>query len=182
MKSIGFLFVPFSSRLSQQKSVIERVAQGYGCRDVALQMRNNAGHDLYAGISQGNVASYGQCYADYAVQVGQTWRSVEVNDGERKRGHPNILVANLQYAGIQSINNLGHAFALGLKARFSRSLRAFVNAWRAAHVRSFHDVTCESLTMMHSLRQPPNQRGDCDHSYADNRSLANPADVHEIAS
>lgn len=41
------------------------------------------------------------------------------------------IASNGSYAGLASgLNIISHSFPLGLKARFGRSCRAFVNAWR----------------------------------------------------
>lgn len=117
----------------EKNSAVERLPQSYSCGNAALQMCNYAANGLNAAIFHGDVAGYNQCNSNYPVQVGQSRSVIEVNHWEGYRGHLNIGYADLQYASIKSINNLSHGrHTLLLKARFGRSWRAFVNAWRAA--------------------------------------------------
>lgn len=52
----------------------------------------------------------------------------------------------------------------------------------AARERAFDGVTYESLTVMHSPPQAPNDRDDQDHAHGDDGTPADPVDAHEAAS
>jgi hypothetical protein len=119
--------------LSQQQRAVDGVSQGYRCGNIAFQGGYDARNSSCAFSPYGNDRAYGQANSDYAVQVGHTGRMLEIGNWEGYRGHLNILASQSNYAGIQSVNDLSHgSYTLSLKARFGRSCRAFVNAWRAS--------------------------------------------------
>lgn len=117
-------------RRSKQQRIIDPVSQSNSGGNAALQMGYNACNIGHSIVAQGYISGGDQGYADYPIHAGNARNAIEVDYGKLYRGHLNIPVAHLQYATIQSVNNLGHPFTLGLKARFGRSIRAFVNAWR----------------------------------------------------
>lgn len=120
-------------RLRKQQCVADCVSQGNSCRNIAFQHGDNSSHGFNStGAVIGNYAAYSKRNADYPIQVGESRRMLEIGNGESYRGHLNILVAQPNYSSIQSVANVSHILAPGLKARFGRSCRAFVNAWRAA--------------------------------------------------
>jgi hypothetical protein len=119
-------------RIFYRRSQKERLVQGFsqsnsGC-NIAFQMGNHGSARSNSAVWQGNISAYRQGHSNYPIQVGQSGRTVEVNNWEWYRGKGNLAVSNLNSAEFRT----SHPFPLRLKARFGRSFRAFVNAWRQA--------------------------------------------------
>lgn len=123
--------IRFFNGLRKEQCAVDRVSQGYRCRNVAFEHGNYGGYrsGLLLGAI-GNDAAHGKRNADYPVQVGETGRVLEIGNGQAYRGHLNVFVPQFDHARIQPINRIWHFITPRLKPRFGRSCRAFVNAWR----------------------------------------------------
>ncbi|MCU1464060.1 MAG: hypothetical protein JWO37_4135 [Acidimicrobiales bacterium] len=113
----------------KQEGSLQSPYQTLSSSNVAFQNSNYAGNSS-GRISIGNNGSYSERNSDYPIQVGQTGRMLEVGNGYADGGHLNVGTAQSNYSDIQSGNNFSHQNLPSLKARFGRSCRAFVNAWR----------------------------------------------------
>lgn len=101
-------------RRSSEQRVMQRVDQRVRRGDIAFQMRHDRRAFGNAAVRHREIARYSQRDLNHPVHVGQSRRSVEVNDRKRdgRKGH--FAVANSKSAEFKSCHGSSPSFKAGL--------------------------------------------------------------------
>lgn len=101
-------------RRSGEQRVMERVDQRVRRGDIAFQVRHDRRAFGDAAVRHREISRHGQRDLNHSVHVGQSRRSVEVNDGKRdgRKGH--FAVANSKSAEFKSCHGSSPSFKAGL--------------------------------------------------------------------
>lgn len=110
-------------RRSGEQRMVERVNQRVRRGDIAFQMRHDRCAFGDTAVRHGEIARYSQRDLNHPVHVGQSRRSVEVNDRKRdgRKGH--FAVANSKSAEFKS-----HGSSPSFKAGLGRIPHELVNS------------------------------------------------------